>query len=148
MNIIRYEQPWRLMNRLHQQLDQLFGDNFGAPEASALPNTAWIPAVDVHEEKDRFVVRADLPGVARQAVEITAEDGVLTIRGERRAEKRADAEGFERLERVTGTFIRRFTLPETAQADAIKAKQVDGVLEITIPKQPKAEPRRISIETH
>lgn len=148
MNIIRYEQPWRLMNHLHQQLDQFFGDNFGAPEASGLPNTAWIPAVDIYEEKDRFVVRADLPGVDRKDVEVTAEEGVLTIRGERRAAQRTEAEGFERLERVTGNFIRRFTLPETAQQDAIKAKQVDGVLEITIPKQPKAEPRRISIDTH
>ena len=147
MAVVRYE-PWAVMNRLHQQLDQLFGDSFGAPEASTSRNVAWVPSVDVHEEKDRFVVRADLPGVESKDVEVTAEDGVLTIRGERNSERRENGEGFERLERVTGTFMRRFTLPETAQADAIKAKQVNGVLEVTIPKQPKIEPRRIKIDAN
>lgn len=147
MTVIRYE-PWAAMNRLHQQLDQLFGDTFGAPEASSSRNVAWVPSVDVHEETDRFVVRADLPGVEPKDVEVTAENGVLTIRGERRVEKRENGEGFERLERATGTFLRRFTLPETAQAEAIKAKQTNGVLEVSIPKQPKVEPRRIKIDAN
>jgi HSP20 family protein len=145
MSTVRYE-PWTMMNRLHQQLDQLFGDNFRAPEASSSPDVAWIPAVDVHEEAERFVVRADLPGVEPKDVEVTTEDGVLTIRGERRAEKRENRQGFERLERISGTFIRRFTLPETAQPEGIKAKQSNGVLEVVIPKQPKVEPRRIQID--
>jgi HSP20 family protein len=145
MTLVRYE-PWTVVNRLHHQLDQLFGDAFGAPEASSSRNVAWTPSVDVHEEKDRFVVRADLPGVESNDIEVTAEGGVLTIRGERRIERRENEQGFERLERVSGTFMRRFTLPETAQAEAIKAKQVNGVLEVSIPKQPKVEPRRIKIE--
>ena len=147
MAVVRYE-PWAVMNRLHHQLDQLFGDTFGSPEASSSRNVAWIPSVDVHEEKDRFVVRADLPGVESKDIEVTAEDGVLTIRGERNIERRENEQGFERLERVSGTFMRRFTLPETAQADAIKAKQVNGVLEVSIPKQPKVEPRRIRIDAN
>src|SRR5687767_1249166 len=147
MAVVRYE-PWAVMNRLHQQLDQLFGDTFGTPEASGSRNVAWVPSVDVHEEKDRFVVRADLPGVESKDIEITAEDGVLTIRGERNIERRENEEGFERLERVSGTFMRRFTLPETAQPEAIKAKQLNGVLEVSIPKQPKVEPRRIRIDAN
>jgi HSP20 family protein len=134
------------MNRLHEQLGQFFGDNFAAPEASSSPNVAWIPSVDVHEENDRFIVRADVPGVDPKDIEVTAQDGVLTIRGERRAEKRANNGGFERVERVTGSFLRRFTLPETAQPDAIRAKQTNGVLEVSIPKQPKVEPKRVQIE--
>jgi HSP20 family protein len=145
MTLVRYE-PWTVVNRLHHQLDQLFGDAFGAPEASSSRNVAWMPSVDVHEEKDRFVVRADLPGVESKDIEVTAEDGVLTIRGERHIERRENEQGFERLERASGTFMRRFTLPETAQAEGIKAKQVNGVLEVSIPKQPKVEPRRIRIE--
>lgn len=145
MTLVRYE-PWTVVNRLHHQLDQLFGDAFGAPEASSSRNVAWMPSVDVHEEKDRFVVRADLPGVESKDIEVTAEDGVLTIRGERHIERRENEQGFERLERASGTFMRRFTLPEAAQAEGIKAKQVNGVLEVSIPKQPKVEPRRIRID--
>lgn len=145
MAIVRYE-PWALMNRLHDQLGQIFGEGFGAPEASSSPNVSWIPSVDVHEESDRFIVRADVPGVDPKDIEVTAQDGVLTIRGERRSAKRENGTGFERVERVSGTFLRRFTLPETAQADAIKAKQTNGVLEVSIPKQPKVQPKRVTVE--
>lgn len=145
MILTRYE-PWTAMSRLHRQLDQLFGDTFGTPESAA--NVAWVPAVDVHEEKDRFVVRADLPGVEQKDIAITAEDGVLTIRGERHSERRENDRGYERIERTSGTFLRRFTLPETAQAEAIKARHANGVLEVSIPKQPKVEPRKISIDSN
>jgi HSP20 family protein len=145
MAIVRYE-PWTLMNRLHDQLGQIFGESFAAPAASSSPNVSWIPSVDVHEENDRFVVHADVPGVDPKDIEVTAQDGVLTIRGERKYEKRANATGFERVERVAGTFLRRFTLPETAQTDAIKAKQTNGVLEVVIPKQPKVQPKRVEVE--
>ncbi len=146
MTLVRYE-PWRLVNRLHQQLDHVFGDTFGSPEASGSSNSDWLPAVDVHEEAERFLVRADVPGVDRKDIDITAENGVLTIRGERKSETRENGKGYERVERVTGSFVRRFTLPETANTEEIKAKQVNGVLEITIPKQPQVQPRRISIDS-
>lgn len=109
---------------------------------------AWSPAVDVHEEADRFVVRADLPGVESKDIDVTAENGVLTIRGQRVFEKQDENRSYERLERVEGEFLRRFTLPKNAQADQIKAKHVNGVLEIAIPKQARVEPKRISIDTH
>jgi len=146
MTLVRYE-PWRLVNRLHQQLDQAFGDSFGTPEASSAANASWLPAVDIHEEADRFVVHADLPGVDRKDIDITAENGVLTVRGERKSEQRDSGKGYERVERITGSFVRRFTLPETANTEEIKAKQSNGVLEIVIPKQPQVQPRRISIDS-
>ena len=146
MTLVRYE-PWRLVNRLHQHLDQAFGDTFGSPEASSTANADWLPAVDILEEPERFVVRADLPGVDRADIDITAENGVLTLRGERKSEQRENGKGYERVERTVGTFVRRFTLPETANTEAIKAKQTNGVLEITIPKQPQVQPRRISIDS-
>jgi HSP20 family protein len=145
MTIVRYE-PWALVNRLHQSLDQVFGDTLGSPEAASSPSVAWVPRVDIHEETDRFVVLADVPGVEPKDIDITAESGVLTIRGERRSQKRETENGYERVERVAGTFLRRFTLPESANTESIKAKQINGVLEVTIPKQPQVQPRRISVE--
>jgi HSP20 family protein len=145
MNIVRYE-PWKLMSRLHREIDQLFGDSFATNAADGGALTTWTPSVDVHEEPERFTVHADLPGVDPKDIQVTAEDGVLTIRGARRFEKRANQQGYERLERVEGDFLRRFSLPENARADDIKARHANGVLELVIPKQPAVEPRRVNIE--
>ena len=142
---LRYE-PWALVNRLHQQLDQVFGDTVGTPEASSAPSVAWIPRVDIYEETDRFVVLADVPGVEPKDIAITTDNGVLTIRGERRSEKKASENGYERVERATGEFLRRFTLPKGANTESTKARQTNGVLEVTIPKQPQVQPRRISVD--
>ena len=149
MAIVRYE-PWHVVNRLHQTLDQVFNNQFSndalsSPEASSSPSVSWVPRVDIHEEKDRFVVLADVPGVDPKDIDITAENGVLTVRGERRSEKREGENGYERVERVSGAFLRRFTLPEGANTESIKAKQTNGVLEVTIPKTPAVQPRLISL---
>ena len=136
MTVVRYE-PWGLLNRLHRELDQTF--------ESAAREASWTPSVDIHEEAQRFVVSADLPGVKPADIEVTAEKGVLTLRGERQVEQRGVEGHYSRLERVSGKFVRTFTLPENVQTDAIKAQFKDGVLELTIPKVAKAEPRRIEI---
>jgi HSP20 family protein len=137
---IAIREPWGLLNRLNRDLDGLLSN----------PSTevAYIPPVDVYEEKERFVVKADLPGVLPEQLEVTAEKGILTLRGERKSENREQAEGYERIERVTGSFTRRFALPENVQADAIKAKFTHGVLEVSIPKQPVVPAKRVSVETH
>jgi HSP20 family protein len=139
MTIVRYE-PWTLVSRFQQHIDRALGE--GADSATV----SWIPRVDIHEEDGRFVVVADLPGVEGKDIEITAEKDVLTIKGERRVEKKSAKDGFERVERASGSFLRRFTLPETADAEAIKATHVNGVLEVTIPKRPQEQPRRISVQ--
>ena len=139
MTIVRYE-PWTFVSRLQRQLDRALG------EAANGATVSWIPHVDIHEEAERFVVAADLPGVEGKDIEITAEKGVLTIKGERRSEKKSAQDGFESVERATGTFLRRFTLPESAEAEAIKATHVNGVLEISIPKRPTKQPRRIDVQ--
>ncbi len=138
MTIVRYE-PWALFGRLRRPLDQALGD-------TDAESVSWIPRVDVREETERFLVAADLPGVEGKDIEITADKGVLTIRGERRSEKKAADQGYERVERASGSFLRRFTLPETADAEAIKATHVNGVLELSIPKRPQALPRRIDVQ--
>jgi HSP20 family protein len=147
MNIIRY-QPWTLMNRLHREIDQIFGDALTPAAADQQTLADWTPAVDVHEETDRYVVRADLPGVDSKDIQVTADDGVLTLRGTRASEKRAEQKGYERIERVAGSFLRRFTLPENVQAGEIRARHANGVLELTLPKQARVEPKRVAIEVN
>ncbi len=106
----------------------------------------WVPAVDIFAEEDRFVVRADIPGVSPEDIDVNMEGSVLTLSGERQAEDRSDVDGASRYERQTGRFLRRFTLPESANADGIKARSTNGILEITIPKQAEVQARRISVE--
>jgi HSP20 family protein len=147
MNTLRYE-PWNLMHNLHREIDHAFGDAFAAPAANSERAVTWTPTVDVHEEPDRFTVHADLPGVDAKNIHVTAENGLLTIRGERQFEKRENRKGFERLERAEGSFLRRFTLPENVRADEIKARHTNGVLEVVIPKQAAPEPRRVNVEVN
>ena len=142
MTIVRYE-PWALLSRFQRQFERAVGES---AEGAGAANVSWIPHVDVREEAERFLVAADLPGVEGKDIEVTADKGVLTIRGERRSESKTSADGFERVERATGTFLRRFSLPESADAEAIKARHVNGVLEVTIPKRPQEQPRRISVQ--
>jgi len=144
MALVCYE-LWSVVSRLHQSLDHLFNEAFNSPEASSTPNVTWVPRVDIHEEKERFVVLADVPGVEPKDIDVTADNGVLTVRGERRSEKRETENGYERIERVSGSFVRRFKLPEGANTESITAKQANGVLEVTIPKTPAAQPRRIAV---
>ncbi len=107
---------------------------------------AWLPPVDIHEESNQFVLHVDLPGVDPKAVEITTDQGVLTIRGQREDARRESREGYRRIERITGEFQRRFTLPDSADTQNIKAKFVNGVLEVAIPKMAQVQPHRITVE--
>jgi HSP20 family protein len=134
---ITLREPWQFLNQFNRNIGVV-----GANSASV----SFIPAVDVREEKDRFVVQADLPGVAPTDIDVTAEKGVLTLRGERKQEKREESAGYERIERVSGSFTRRFALPENAQAEAIKARFTHGVLEVSIPKQPEVAAKRVVVE--
>jgi HSP20 family protein len=146
MTLVSYE-PWTLVSRLHRQFDQAFNKTSAPSEAATSQSVSWIPRVDIYEESARFVVLADVPGVEPKDIDITAENGVLTIRGERRSQKKeSDKNGYERVERTSGSFLRRFTLPESANTETIKAKQTNGVLEVSIPKHPLVQPRRISVE--
>lgn len=140
MSILTYE-PWSLVSRLHRHLDEAFS----AADADGSDGAWWIPQVDVYEEPERFAVLVDVPGVEPKDIEITAEKGVLTVRGERRARSEEQSSAYRRLERRSGKFLRRFTLPDSANLDSISAKHTQGVLEVTIPKQAKLQPRRIEV---
>jgi len=133
------------MNRWQHELDQVFNGPVSGLEPVPGNGPTWVPPVDVQEEKDGFLVRADIPGVAANDIEVTAEDGVLTIRGERKASEPVASVNFESIERVAGTFMRRFTLPDVAQTADIKANYANGVLEIRIPKVPRVEAKRVVV---
>jgi HSP20 family protein len=142
MALVRYE-PTNLFDQFNNEINRFL--NVAPRQRAANQDRNWMPAVDIREEDDRFVLSADIPGVERKDVEVTMEDGVLTIKGERHAETEEKREGFHRRERVHGTFMRQFTLPDTVNADNISATVKEGVLHIEIPKQAKPEPRRITV---
>jgi HSP20 family protein len=143
MNMVRYE-PWGF-GQLQKEINRLF-NTFGDTESSGA-TANWIPAVDIHEFDNRFQLFVDVPGVDPGAVAVTLDGGVLTIEGERFAPAPAEDERPDRrrLERGYGRFYRRFILPDTVDAEKVKATGRNGVLEISIPKQAKAQPRRIKV---
>jgi len=151
MSLIRYE-PFNLFDRFQRDFnragmfDTLFNDVLPDDNTDVAVSN-WRPAVDIKEEDNRFLIKADVPGVDPKDIEITMEDGVLTIRGVRTVEKDEKREDYRRLERSRGTFYRRFSLPDTADAEKIEARGKDGVLEITIPKHDKVLPRRITVKS-
>ena len=136
MRIARFE-PWSYIDLLNRDLGR------AAAEDSA---RAWSPAVDILEEKDSFLLRADLPGVNPTDIDISMDGGVLTVSGVRLAEERGEDTAVQRVQRSTGKFSRRFTLPETVDADGITAKHSNGILEVIIPKQPEMKARKVTVE--
>jgi HSP20 family protein len=148
MNVVRYE-PWGLLRRFQDDVNQLMGESRigSAAEAdrSSIVTSNWTPAVDIKEENERFVLKADIPGVDAKDIEVTMEDGVLTIKGERKHESEEEANGYKRIERSYGSFYRRFSLPDSADAERVTAKGKNGVLEVVIPKHEKVQPRRITV---
>ena len=151
MALTSYE-PWNLLDRFNQQLNQLaYNDKSlanGDSDYSNVVTSHWRPAVDIKEEAERFFITADLPGVDPKDIDITMENGILTIKGERKSEVRDEKEGYKRVERVSGTFYRRFSLPDTADAERIEAKGNHGVLEVVIPKHEKVQPRKIEVKVN
>jgi len=140
-------EPLTAMRRLQEEMNRAFGSALtSSDDGSNSAVSHWAPAVDVHEEADHYVIIADVPGVEPEAIDVTMENGVLTISGERRAEKRDEnSSTARRVERVYGSFYRRFTLPDTADGERIEARSAHGVLEITIPKKAQLQPKKIKV---
>ncbi len=144
MSLNQYE-PWKFVSQLQDEVNRVFSQISNADSSAA--TAAWVPAVDISELNDRFELFVDLPGVDPDKVEITLEDDVLTLSGERTEVARREGEEIlrTRSERGHGRFYRRFILPDTADANGVKATGRHGVLEISIPKQAKALPKRIRV---
>src|SRR2546430_7331276 len=126
------------------QLNRLFSDFFG--RASQEQNlTSWAPAVDIYEGEHELVVKADLPDIRPEELDIRVENNILTIRGERKFEKKVDEKNYLRVERAYGSFSRSFALANTVNSEAIKADYKDGVLTLTVPKREEAKPKQIKV---
>lgn len=145
MTLLRYE-PFTFLNQLQREVNRLFESSRTGDEETGHILADWMPAVDIKEESEHFVIHADLPGVDSKDIEINLENGILTLKGQRIAETQETAKQYRRVERVRGTFLRRFTLPDVADADKVSAKCKDGVLEVILPKREATKPRRIAIE--
>ena len=143
MTLVRYD-PWNIFDQLRKEMDRAVtreGD-----ESGSVVTSDWSPAVDIKEDENGFTIVADIPGVDPKDIDVHMENGMLTIKGERESEKKEEQEGYKRIERSYGSFYRRFSMPDSADADKIKAESKNGVLQITIPKQEKVQPRKISVD--
>jgi len=140
-------QPWNLMNQFCQDMDKFF-DHYDrqSEDQKAIATSAWMPAVDIKEEAQQFVIQADIPGVDPKDIELSMENAVLTIKGERQSENQDEGQNYKRVERTSGSFYRRFSLPDTADSDKISANGKNGVLQISIPKRELAKPRKITVQ--
>ena len=136
--------PFTEIARLHDQLSRAAGDFEGTSLAS---NSSFAPAVDIHETKDAFFVAVELPGLMAADVNVTADHGILTIRGERKLATKDDQGRYQRIERSYGTFTRSFSLPQTVDADELEADLADGVLTVKLPKRSAPEPKRIQVRS-
>lgn len=143
MTLTRYN-PWSVFDQLQRELNMPM-NKFDTDENGNIATANWAPAVDIKEDEQAFTLLADIPGVDPDEIEVTMDKGVLTVKGERQSENKTDEENYKRVERQYGMFYRRFTLPDSANADEIEANSEHGVLKITIPKQEVAQSRRISV---
>jgi HSP20 family protein len=146
MTIVRWE-PLRELNSLQSEMNRLFNTVFDTPSGtSGNVLRRWMPAMDLVESGDHFVLRADLPGMSEDEVNIEFEDGTLTVSGERKAEHEDKREGYVRVERAYGAFRRSLTLPEGVDPEGVAASFDKGVLEVRIPKPEERKPRRVAIQ--
>lgn len=147
MTLRPYNNPWNLLNNLQRDFYSTNTDyNRLADDDASVATANWAPSVDICEDDTAFTLLADIPGVDPEDIDISMEKGVLTVKGERSSENTEETENYRRVERVSGQFYRRFTLPDSADADKIEAKSKHGVLTITIPKQEVAVSRKIEIQ--
>jgi HSP20 family protein len=135
-----------MLDQWHKELDNMFDLNRRGDDTSRVEGSDWTPAVDIKEEADRYLLHADIPGVKADDIEVSMDKGVLTIKGERKHESTESKEGFKRVERSHGVFMRRFSLPDGVDGENISASSKDGVLEVVIPKSEPEKPRRIEVK--
>lgn len=145
--ITRWNDPFRELESFRSQMNRLFGEAFpptrAGEEAPGL--AAWAPPVDISETPDQLVFQVELPGFAQEDLKLRAENGVLTLEGERKFEKETERKAYHRVERAYGRFVRAFSLPVNVDAEKITASLVDGVLTIELPKREEAKPKSIPI---
>jgi HSP20 family protein len=148
MEVVRWE-PLEDLNGFHSRMNELFEEAFnGSRPYLGSGNGVWLPAVDILESKDGYLLRAELPGMRREDFNLEVKDGTLTLSGERKVDEAANGVQYHRVERTAGKFSRSFSLPQTVKSEEIKATYRDGILEIHVPKAEEAKPKQISISVN
>src|SRR5437868_6833257 len=142
MNIVRYD-PFRELRGLHDEMSRLFSGNPSGSEGNEFARGAWSPNVDIFEDKDKLIVEAELPGMTKDDFELSVENNVLTLKGERKFEKKTDGDNYHRVERSYGAFTRQFTLPATVTSEGATADFENGVLRVSLPKREETKARKI-----
>ena len=145
MNVMRYD-PFRDLRTLQEEVNRLFSTNLTrAFGDEGIGRGAWAPSVDIYENKDHIVLEAELPGMKQEDFDLSIENNVITLRGERRFEKTDETDNYHRVERSYGAFTRSFTLPQTVSAEGATAEYNNGVLRVTLPKKEETKARRIEV---
>jgi HSP20 family protein len=146
MTITRYD-PFRDLRSLQDEVNRLFTGNVGRTfDDEGIARGSWHPSVDIYENKDQIVLEAELPGMSREDFDLSIENNVITLRGERRFEKKEDTDNYHRVERAYGSFTRSFTMPNTITGEGATADYRNGVLRVTIPKREDTKARRIEVK--
>jgi len=150
MAIVRFWDPLKELSTLQDRVNRAFEDPFGAPHIRGERPAAgaWAPAVDIFDTNGEIVVKAEVPGIARDQVHVEVEGGILSLRGERKLEKEIKEENYHRVERSYGTFLRVFTLPDSVDPEKVRATLTDGVLEVRLGKREQAKPRQIQVKVN
>jgi HSP20 family protein len=145
MSIVRYD-PFRDLRTLQEEVNRLFSTNLTrAFDDEGIGRGAWAPSVDIYENKDQIVLEAELPGMKQDEFDLSIENNVITLRGERKFEKTDETDNYHRVERSYGAFTRSFTLPQTVSAEGATAEYNNGVLRVTLPKREETKARRIQV---
>ena len=145
MSIVRYD-PFRDLRTLQEEVNRLFSTNLSRSFGDeGIGRGAWAPSVDIYENKDQIVLEAELPGMKQEDFDLSIENNVITLRGERKFEKTDETDNYHRVERSYGSFTRSFTLPQTVSADGATAEYTNGVLRVTLPKREETKARRIEV---
>jgi HSP20 family protein len=154
MNLTRYQRPevtepgFGRLSSLRDELDRLFESPWIELARTSQLLSGWTPALDIHEDKDNFIVRAELPGMKREEIDVSLHDGALSLSGERKMEQKFEEAEVYRTERFFGKFQRTVSLPAAVAADKVKAQYKDGVLTITLPKTEEAKPKQIDVNVN
>lgn len=147
MAIVRWNDPFRDFAQLQDRINRVFSESYGRSDEGLLTTGAWVPPVDIYQNGEHeLVLKAELPDMRREDIEITVDNGTLTIKGEKKLAGEVKEEQFHRIERRYGTFSRTFSLPPTIDAGKVSADYRDGVLTVKLPTREEAKPRQIKVE--
>ena len=147
MTLVRWSDPFREFAQLQDRINRAFSDAYGRGDDGLLTSGTWVPPVDIYQNGEHEVVlKAELPDLTQEDIDITVDNGTLTIRGEKKFSSDVKEESFSRIERRYGTFSRSFSLPQTVDATKVGAEYKNGVLTVRLPLREDAKPRQIKVD--